>query len=118
MTFPCKEEFREFEMLAATQGRIAGVANVHGIRLDQFDSKRYRPVLLALIKFYRDRRYSYKSYDLGHTKTVSFFIPIELDEGMEAGYRFAVTRIRDSNIPGGGFVTITIKNDRRKILTH
>lgn len=118
MTFPCKEEFIQFEKLEARQRQIYPDAADAGIPLAEVDAPALRHALNEMLKVFKKPEYDYDAQQWGDGRTggrsVEFFIPIEYDEGMEVGYKFRVAFCIDKKINGGGFISIDIARRSRQ----
>lgn len=111
--FPCKEEFIEFERLAARQHLIYQDACDYGLLMEEFNVDRARKNLRAMMEVFRDPIYHYKAEQWHNGKSVEFEIPIEEDEGCYIGYHFKVSFNKD---PGRRkeFITIDIRHKQLK----
>jgi hypothetical protein len=114
MTFPCKEEFIQFEELEKLQKQIYPEAADYGILLGDLPNlEDLRGALNEMLKVFKKPEYHYDAQSWGDQlynggKSVQFFIPIEMDEGMEVGYDFRIAFCIDHKLRGGGFISIDI----------
>jgi hypothetical protein len=111
MTFPCKEELVRFEQHEARQKQIYPDAADSGILLGSLSDKELNAMrvdLNEMLKVFKKPQYGYAANNWHGGRSVEFFIPIEMDEGMEHGYQFRVAFCRDGHLPGGGFISIDI----------
>lgn len=117
MTFPCKEEFIQFEQLEARQRQIYPDAADAGIPLAEVDAPALRHALNEMLKVFKKPEYDYDAQQWGNGRTggrsVEFFIPIEYDGNQTAGYKFRVAFCADNKINGGGFISIDILRQTR-----
>jgi hypothetical protein len=116
MTFPCKEEFVAFEKLAERQRQIYPDAADYGITLGDITSDKLdklRNDLNEMLKVFKKPDYDYRADTWHGGRSVEFFIPVELDEGMEQGYKFRVSFCEDKKVRGGGFICIDINRTAR-----
>ena len=110
MTFPCKEQLIEFSNLQARQHQIYEDASDIGINFCEVDLPKYRLLLNDMLKVFKAPRYNYRADKWNGGSSVSFNIPIEMDEGAERGITFRVTACKDKKVAGGGFMTIDMYN--------
>lgn len=116
MTFPCKEELVAFEKLEARQRQIYPDACDAGILLGDIreeDLNKLRVDLNEMLKVFKKPEYDYRADTWHGGRSVEFFIPIEMDEGMEHGYKFRVAFCEDKKVRGGGFISIDINRTAR-----
>lgn len=116
MTFPCKEELVRFEKLAERQRQIYPDAADYGITLGDLHEDKLNAMrvdLNEMLKVFKKPDYDYRADTWHGGRSVEFFIPIEMDEGMECGYKFRVSFCEDKKVRGGGFVSIDIIRSSR-----
>ncbi len=120
MTFPCKEAFLFFEELEMNQHWIDPILKTKGLYLDELGDEKQiaetRKKLKTLIEFYGKSEYNYvaKVFDKeSQSKYVQFFIPIEIDEGQEVGYKVFIAGFKC--LPRE-YIRITILRESRPIL--
>ena len=116
MTFPCKEELVAFEQWANLQRQIYPDAADSGIKLGNILPAKLedmRRKLNEMLKVFKKPQYDYRADNWHGGRSVQFFIPVELDEGMEHGYTFRIAFCRDDKVLGGGFISIDIMRDSR-----
>lgn len=116
MTFPCKEELVRFERLEERQRQIYSDAADAGIVLGDLSEEKLnamRSDLNEMLTVFKKPKYDYRADNWHGGRSVEFFIPIEMDEGMEHGYKFRVAFCRDAKVRGGGFISIDIIRSSR-----
>ena len=116
MTFPCKEELVKFERWEQMQRQIYPDAADSGIKLGDIRDEKLdemRQDLNEMLKVFKKPQYDYRADNWHGGRSVEFFIPVELDEGMEQGYKFRVAFCCDSKVRGGGFISIDIIRSAR-----
>jgi hypothetical protein len=101
---PHKEDLIELEQLAKRQKRMYPYATDLGVPYAEIDLPRYRRAVKNLMDFYK-----YESRNIDSGKTVTMFIPFEHDEGRLVGIELSVSGWVDTQIAGGGFVSIEIR---------
>lgn len=100
MFFPGKEEFIFLEEQMRRQKQIYNDAADAGVAMNTTNREQFRHAIKELLKNFKSTRNEVgKKTDPHYCWSVSFFIPIEMDEGMTVGYRVEFSYIRDSKTP-------------------
>ena len=124
MTFPCKSELTYFEQLAQKQHRLFQDSADCGLSYSEVNMDSVRQNLLRMMDVFRQDAdfYEYETRVEGDDQVgmreVSFFVPIELDQGLYRGVRLKIGRYWGFNSGVGphgdyGYITIDIQNHRK-----